>query len=76
MWRLWTRGWGVRSWVWWVKDATPRKIAFWLPRKVALWAFIRVYSACEQDPGPEYTRAYKYWEHPCNCTDCRKAGGR
>ena len=62
MWRLWTRGWGVRAWWWWVCEATPRQLAFWLPRKVALWAFIRVYAYSEISPSEEYTQVYDAWE--------------
>ena len=66
MWRLWTRGWGVRGWWQWVTDATPRQIAWWLPHQIALWAFIRVYAHTGDAPGPEYTRVYDAWEHRRN----------
>ena len=61
MWRLWTNGWGLRAWWYWVKEALPRQFAWWLPRQVALWAFIRVYAATGDAPGPEYSRAYDAW---------------
>jgi hypothetical protein len=34
------------------------KAAWWLPRSIALLAFVRVYSASGDSPGPEYGRAY------------------
>jgi len=39
-------------------------IAWRLPRRIALWAFIRVYAADGQSPGPDYERVYKHWERP------------
>lgn len=63
MWRLWTRGWLLRGWWAWVVDTFPQQIAWLLPRKVALWAFIRVYAASGESPGPEYRRAYDAWDH-------------
>lgn len=45
---------------WW-RD-WPMRIAWWLPRRVALWAFIRVYVADGSAPGPEYIRAYDFWD--------------
>lgn len=62
MWRLWTRGWGVGAWWYWVRESTPMWVAWMLPRKVALWAFIRVYAASGDGPGDEYKRAYDFWE--------------
>ena len=62
MWRLWTRGWYLSGWLAWVKEATPRQLAWMLPRRVALWAFIRVYAADGEAPGPEYSRCYDAWE--------------
>lgn len=60
MWRLWTRGWGPRSWWYWVREATPRAIAMRLPRRIALWAFIRVHAAEPNGPG-NYASAYDHW---------------
>ena len=37
-------------------------IAWHLPRKVALWAFIRVYAKDGEAPGPDYKRIYDAWE--------------
>lgn len=37
-------------------------IAWALPRRIALWTFIRVYAADGEAPGPEYSRVYKAWE--------------
>ena len=62
VWRLYTRGWGPSGWWRWVKESAPMWAAFWLPRRVALWAFIRVYAADGEGPGPEYSRVYDAWE--------------
>ena len=63
MWRLWTSGWYLSGWWHWVKEATPRQIAWLLPRKVALWAFIRVVAATGQNPDQiTYESAYNAWE--------------
>lgn len=40
-------------WAWW--------LAWKLPRKVALYAFVRVYGVLG-DCGPDYEYAYKAWE--------------
>lgn len=42
----------------------PRKIAWMLPRDVALWAFVRVYVAGNPNgsPGPDYINVYKEWQ--------------
>jgi hypothetical protein len=32
----------IRLWVYRVKEATPRKLAWMLPKKVVMWAFYRV----------------------------------
>ena len=45
---------------WW--SDWPMRIAWWLPRSVALWAFIRVYAADGDGPGPEYQRKYDHWQ--------------
>jgi hypothetical protein len=37
-------------------------IAWRVPRRIALWTFIRVYAEGEQSPGPEYVRVYNAWE--------------
>lgn len=42
-------------------ETLPRKIAWLLPRRIALWTFIRVYAA-GGDIGPDYERCYKAWE--------------
>lgn len=62
-WQIWTPGWGPRHWarnVW--REKLPMWVAWMLPHQVALWAFIRVYAATGDAPGPEYTRAYQHWE--------------
>lgn len=63
MWRLWTRGWGPRDWWhWFSTEKVPMTIAWWIPRKIALWVFIRVYSCDGQSPGRDYKRVYDAWE--------------
>ncbi len=63
MWRLRTRGWGVRAWwYWFTQEGLPMAIAWRLPHRVALWAFIRVYAADGSAPGPDYARVYDAWE--------------
>lgn len=34
------------------------RIAWWLPRSIALLAFVRVSACTGEAPGPEYVRAY------------------
>jgi hypothetical protein len=64
-WRIWTDGWGPRDWARWTwREALPMWVAWHLPHKVALWAFIRVYAKDGQSPGPEYSRVYDAWEKP------------
>lgn len=46
---------------WYLKEALPWKLALWLPRKVALMAFVRVY-AVTGECGPEYERVLNEWE--------------
>jgi len=43
-------------------EGFPMFIAWSLPRRVALWTFIRVYAADGGNPGPDYERVYKAWE--------------
>lgn len=64
LWRIWTPGWGFRSWWFWVTDSGfPLWVAWKLPRRIALWAFIRVVSATGQSPSEiTYESAYKAWE--------------
>lgn len=63
MWRLWTPGWGLRDWWYWFsREGLPAWVAFHLPRRVALWAFIRVYAADGSAPGEEYRRVHDAWE--------------
>lgn len=64
MWRLWTDGWGPRAWWFWFRnEGFPVFIAWSLPRRIALWTFIRVYAAAGgESPGPEYERVCKAWE--------------
>lgn len=62
MWRLWTNGWFLSGWWYWVKDITPMKIAWWLPRKIAYWAFIRVYAFGVDSPSREFAQICDAWE--------------
>ena len=62
MWRLWTRGWGPRAWWYWFSEyGFPMWVAWKVPRKIALWTFIRVYALDGQGPGEEYRRVYDAW---------------
>lgn len=63
MWRIWTRGWGLRGWWrWFWNEELPMRVAWMIPRRVALWVFVRVYGCDLQAPGPEYVRVYKAWQ--------------
>ena len=64
MWRLWTRGWGPRDWwYWFVHDGFPMWVAWALPRRIALWTFIRVMAATGDNPDNiTYKSAYDAWE--------------
>lgn len=63
-WRIWTAGWGPRDWWRYLRrEGFAVWIAFMLPRRMALWAFIRVYAhGCKGSPGEEYERIYRAWE--------------
>jgi hypothetical protein len=62
MWRIWTKGWGPRSWWYWFStEGFPFFVARNLPHRVALWTFIRVY-ANTGECGPDYARVYDVWE--------------
>lgn len=43
-------------------DKVRWRVAWLLPRSIALLAFVRVYSATGDAPGPEYSRVYKAFE--------------
>jgi hypothetical protein len=63
MWRIWTKGWGpVCWWHWFSHEGFPQWVAWALPRRIALWAFIRVHAADGNAPGQEYVRVYNAWE--------------
>lgn len=47
----------VKAWAQW-------RLAMALPRSVALLAFVRVYAASTDAPGPEFSRVYDAWERP------------
>lgn len=62
MWRLWTRGWGPKSWWYWFRtEGFPLWLVQKLPRRVTLWAFIMVYANGVDSPSDEYKRAYDAW---------------
>ena len=45
------------------REDLPMRLAWMLPRKVALWAFIRVMAATGDNPADiTYDSAYKAWE--------------
>ena len=46
---------------WWFSETLPWWIAWRLPRKVALLAFVRVYGVLGEC-GPDYKAAYDAWE--------------
>jgi hypothetical protein len=62
------RGWLSFQW-WWVgmrvryfwRESLPWAIAMRLPRRVALFAFVRVYAVIGEC-GPDYKRVYDAWE--------------
>jgi hypothetical protein len=51
--RLWRRE-TVDRWRW--------KLAWMVPRSIAILVFVRVYSATSDAPGPDYIRAYRAWD--------------
>lgn len=62
MWRIWTRGWGIRSWWWWVRnEGFWQWIAFRLPRRIAYWAFIRVHA--EGEMSWTFAEVADHWEN-------------
>lgn len=63
MWRIWTKGWGVRAWWrWFTTQGFPVWLAWRLPRWLAYWAYIRVYAAGNDGASEEYARTAKAWE--------------
>ena len=64
MWRLWTNGWGVRAWwFWFTTEGFPMWVAWALPRRIALWAFVRVSAATGDSPDQiTYAKCYAAWE--------------
>lgn len=67
MWRIWTRGFGPRDWWHWFREqGFPMWVAWRLPHRIALWAFIRVYAkGFAGTPGADYQRVYEAWTTPC-----------
>jgi hypothetical protein len=51
LWRIWTRGWGVRDWwAYFRRDGLPISVAWVLPRAVVYWCYVRVTVATAPDP--------------------------
>lgn len=62
MWRLWTKGWGPKSWWYWFREeGLPLWIVVHSSKRILLWAFIYVYAKSGQSPGDEYRIAYDAW---------------
>jgi len=62
MWRLWTRGWGLRDWWWWFRrEGWPLWVAVQLPPRVVYWAFIRVHARSGTCPAETFDEAAKGW---------------
>ena len=59
----------LRGCWWWnvsrkmTAEAWRWRVAYWVPRKVALFVFIRVYACTGEAPGDEYRAIYDAWEH-------------
>ena len=62
--RLGYRLYSVRyEWRHFWRETLPWKLAWLVPRKIALFVFVRVYGATWKDcPGDEYGIVYKGWE--------------
>ena len=54
--------WDFRGWLRRLPEKLAWKAAWMLPRKVALFAFVRVYGAWGHC-GPDFEPVYKTWEH-------------
>lgn len=58
----------MRSEWWWrvsrhfTEEALLWKLAWMVPRRLALMVFVRVYAADGEEPGPDYERCYKAWQ--------------
>lgn len=58
----------MRFWYYWhiqrhlTVDAVQWRLAWWVPRKIALYVFIRVYACTGDGPDDSYSRIYKAWE--------------
>ena len=46
----------------WTADAINWRIAYFIPRNIALLCFVRVYSVTGEAPSREYVEIYKAWE--------------
>jgi len=52
----------LRTWPYRLAERLRWKIAWLVPRSIALLVFVRVYSASHKEaPGPEYCRAHDEW---------------
>lgn len=52
----------LRLWRHEAADKIRWRIAYLLPRSIALMAFVRVYASTMDAPGPEYVAAYKAFQ--------------
>ena len=61
MWRLWAKGFGIRSWWFWFRrEAFPVWIVLHvLPARVIYWTFIITYSYAMDAPSAEFTRIHE-----------------
>jgi hypothetical protein len=64
MWRLWTRGWGVRDWWAWVRtEGFPMWVVRHLPPRMVYFAFIRVCALTGANPRDlTFDGACQAWE--------------
>ena len=44
-----------------MKDTLAKQIARWLPKRVVLWAFVRVHEYANDTHDPEFCRAEELW---------------
>ena len=64
MWRIWTRGFGIRDWWYWFNNtAFPLWFARHLPKKLAYWTFIMVYANGVDSPDSKFKQICDAWEN-------------
>ena len=62
IWQIWTKGWGLRDWLSYVKhEGFPLFIAWNLPKSIALLTFVRVYANGMDSPSSEYKIICNKW---------------